>query len=184
MIEKVKTIMNNHEANETVIENQLHESDVDKSEETVLRGPPKLNPENSSSFDFSFGSIEDSSTQDEHVCSEAAVSTVQMPTPSVPANSVPLLPMAALQIRPSIVRQLGTPQESSIPLSNLVDNSSRVYCPFRLKCGVTVQVGENVLETCPKILEQLNVDLVCCLHVLPASVRWLVRRTKIWVNRT
>mmetsp|Transcript_20771 Transcript_20771/g.42566 ORF Transcript_20771/g.42566 Transcript_20771/m.42566 type:complete len:429 (-) Transcript_20771:112-1398(-) len=180
--------MNNHQANETVTKNLLDESDADKSKETVLRGPPKsvlpLNLENSSSFDFSFGSSEDSSTQDEHVCSEAAVAAAYMPTPSMPANPVPLLPLAALQIRPSIVRPLVTPQESNFPLSNLVDNSSRVYCPFRLKCGVTVQVGENVLEACPKILEQLNVDLVCCLHVLPASVRWLVRRTKIWVNRT
>lgn len=67
--------------------------------------------------------------------------------------------------------------------SELIDNSTRRYRSVRLTCGVTLQVGEDVVETCPGILEDLNHDLIGCLSVLPSSVRRLVRRTKIWVNR-
>lgn len=187
-IPTVHTIMHHHQPNETLNNTLQDESDVNKSEEAVLTCPPQTNlllsSENSSSFDSSFGSIEESSTQHDHVCDEAAIATTHIPFPSTPANSVPILPLAALQIRSSLVRPLVIPRESNIPLSNLVDNSSRIYYPFRLKCGVTVQVGEHVLDASPNLLDQLNLDLVCCLHVLPASVRWLVRRTKIWVNRT
>lgn len=66
--------------------------------------------------------------------------------------------------------------------SDLIDNSLRTYTPVRLKSGVTVQVGENVIESCPGILEDLNHDTIGCLSCLPPSVRRLVRRTKIWVN--
>jgi len=68
--------------------------------------------------------------------------------------------------------------------SELIDNSTRSYRPVRLQCGVTVQVGENVSESCPGILHDINHDLIGCLSVLPASTRRLVRRTKIWINRT
>ena len=68
--------------------------------------------------------------------------------------------------------------------SELIDNSTLQYSSVRLKCGVTVQVGENVLEGCPGILDDLNQDLIGCLSVLPASTWRLVRRTQIWVNRT
>lgn len=40
------------------------------------------------------------------------------------------------------------------------------------------------MESCPGILDDLNHDLIGCLSVLPASTRRLVRRTKIWINRT
>ena len=66
----------------------------------------------------------------------------------------------------------------------LIDNSKRIYTPYKLKCGVSIQIGERVLKDCPKILEYLNHDLLLCLSVLPSSVRSLVRRTKIWLNRT
>jgi hypothetical protein len=69
-------------------------------------------------------------------------------------------------------------------ITEFIDNSKRVYTPHKLKCGVTVQVGGCVLEECPTVLEDLNHDLMECLSVLPASVRSLVRRTKIWLNRT
>jgi len=66
----------------------------------------------------------------------------------------------------------------------LIDNSTRRYRAVRLRCGVTVLVGEGVLHCCPGILDDLNRDLIGCLSVLPASTWGLVRRTKIWVNRT
>ncbi|KAL3798384.1 hypothetical protein HJC23_005037 [Cyclotella cryptica] len=74
-------------------------------------------------------------------------------------------------------------RESSIFLVEFIDNSRRIYTAHKLKCGVTIQVGEHVLEECPSVLEDLNYDLMECLLVLPASVRSLVRRTKIWLNR-
>lgn len=69
------------------------------------------------------------------------------------------------------------------PWTEFIDNSKRIYIPHKLKCGVTIQVGEGVLEECPSVLEDLNHDLMECLLVLPFSVRGLVRRTKIWLNR-
>ncbi|KAL7514682.1 hypothetical protein ACHAXN_012584 [Cyclotella atomus] len=69
-------------------------------------------------------------------------------------------------------------------LADFIDNSKRIYTPHKLRCGVTVQVGEGVLEECPTVLRDLNHDLIGCLSVLPPSVRSLVRRTKIWLNRT
>lgn len=73
------------------------------------------------------------------------------------------------------------PPSSSI---ELIDNSTRPYRSMKLKCGVTVQVGENVMEISPGIIDDLNHDLIGCLSVLPASTRRLVRRTRIWVNHT
>eukprot|EP00578_Thalassiosira_sp_NH16_P028004 CAMPEP_0181087380 /NCGR_PEP_ID=MMETSP1071-20121207/6241_1 /TAXON_ID=35127 /ORGANISM="Thalassiosira sp., Strain NH16" /LENGTH=328 /DNA_ID=CAMNT_0023169263 /DNA_START=17 /DNA_END=1000 /DNA_ORIENTATION=+ len=70
------------------------------------------------------------------------------------------------------------------PSIELIDNSTRPYRSMKLKCGVTVQVGENVMEISPGIIDDLNHDLIGCLSVLPASTRRLVRRTRIWVNHT
>eukprot|EP00985_Skeletonema_marinoi_P034073 scaffold42966_cov153-Skeletonema_marinoi.AAC.1 len=70
------------------------------------------------------------------------------------------------------------------PELELIDNTQRRYNPVNLKCGVTVQLGENVLRDSPDIIDIMNHDLTSCLSVLPASVGWLVKRTHIWVNRT
>mmetsp|Transcript_17730 Transcript_17730/g.29151 ORF Transcript_17730/g.29151 Transcript_17730/m.29151 type:complete len:125 (-) Transcript_17730:37-411(-) len=67
---------------------------------------------------------------------------------------------------------------------DLIDNTQRRYDPIHLKCGVTVQLGENVLRDSPDILDVLNHDLTSCLSVLPASVGRLVKRTNVWVNRS
>ncbi|KAL7539308.1 LOW QUALITY PROTEIN: hypothetical protein ACHAXR_009172 [Thalassiosira sp. AJA248-18] len=86
---------------------------------------------------------------------------------------------------PAAVPSLGSSSASGPPsYSELIDNSTRRYSSVRLKCGVTVHVGEHVVGSCPGILEVLNNDLIGCLSVLPPSTRRLVRRTKIWVNRT
>lgn len=69
-------------------------------------------------------------------------------------------------------------------LTDFIDNSKNRYTAHKLKCGVTIQVGEHVLEECPTVLKDLNNDLVGCISVLPPSVRSLVRRTKIWLNRS
>lgn len=70
------------------------------------------------------------------------------------------------------------------PELEFIDNTQRRYEPIHLKCGVTVQLGENVLRDSPDILDVLNHDLTSCLSVLPASVRKLVKRTNVWVNRS
>ena len=69
------------------------------------------------------------------------------------------------------------------PELELIDNSQRRYNPIRLKCGVTVQLGENVLRDSPDIIDIMNHDVSSCLSVLPASTRALIRRTNVWVNR-
>jgi hypothetical protein len=93
------------------------------------------------------------------------------------SSSQHLFDMSAL--RPSSLEfSSGSPH-----YSELIDNSTRQYRSVRLACGVNLQVGENVVESCPGILEDLNHDLTGCLLVLPSSVRRLVRRTIIWVNR-
>ena len=66
--------------------------------------------------------------------------------------------------------------------SILIDNSSNIYIPVRLRCGVQVMCRPEVLGICPVILEHLNADLAQCLQILPVSVRPLVQRTQIWVN--
>ncbi|KAL7530086.1 hypothetical protein ACHAWF_003239, partial [Thalassiosira exigua] len=73
---------------------------------------------------------------------------------------------------------------STLCYSDLIDNTARSYSSVRLKCGVTIRLGDAVVQSCPGILEDLNHDLIACLSVLPASTRRLVRRTKIWVNRS
>lgn len=45
-------------------------------------------------------------------------------------------------------------------MDEFIDNSKRIYTPNKLRCGVTVQVGDRVLEECPTVLEDLNNDLV------------------------
>jgi hypothetical protein len=105
-------------------------------------------------------------THDEQAFSEAPVST--------------LLSTASSHLQDE------TTPPNYVACSNIefIDNSKLVYQSLKLKCGVIVQIGEGVLEECgPKILEELNHDLIGCLSVLPHSVRALVRRTKIWVNR-
>lgn len=44
-------------------------------------------------------------------------------------------------------------------MDEFIDNSKRIYTPNKLRCGVTVQVGDRVLEECPTVLEDLNNDL-------------------------
>jgi hypothetical protein len=73
---------------------------------------------------------------------------------------------------------------SCSPEFELIDNTHRRYNPIRLKCGVTVQLGENVLTDSPDIIDIMNHDLAGCLSVLPASVAGLIRRTNIWLNRS
>ncbi len=66
--------------------------------------------------------------------------------------------------------------------TELIDNSTRQYNVVRLACGATVHVGENVLASCPGVLDTLNTDVLGCISVLPASTHKLVRRIKIWIN--
>jgi hypothetical protein len=70
----------------------------------------------------------------------------------------------------------------SLNVTELIDNSTRQYNTVRLACGVTVHVGENVLQSCPGVLDILNNDVLGCISVLPGSTHKLVRRTKIWIN--
>lgn len=70
------------------------------------------------------------------------------------------------------------------PELELIDNTRRRYNPIQLICGVTVQLGEDVLRDSPDIIDILTHDLSSCLSVLPASVGRLVKRTNIWVNRS
>jgi hypothetical protein len=65
-----------------------------------------------------------------------------------------------------------------------IDNSRNTYSPVRLRCGVELMCRPEVLDSCPEILEHLNTDLSQCLEILPISVRALVRRTRVWVNRS
>lgn len=95
-------------------------------------------------------------------------------------------PVSTLLCTASSHLQDETTPPNYVSCSNIefIDNSKLVYQSLKLKCCVIVQIGEGVLEECgPKILEELNHDLIGCLSVLPHSVRALVRRTKIWVNR-
>ena len=69
-------------------------------------------------------------------------------------------------------------------LDEMIDNRRRKYRPLKLKSGVTVQLGEHVLENNPDILRDLEHDTSACLSVLPASVKRLVQRTTIWLNDT
>jgi len=64
----------------------------------------------------------------------------------------------------------------------MIDNTSNVYVPVRLQCGVTTNCRPQVLAHCPNVLQDLNEDLSGCLHVLPVSLHDLVKRTVIWIN--
>jgi hypothetical protein len=68
---------------------------------------------------------------------------------------------------------------NSIPT---IDNTTLVYIPIRLPCGVDILCSPEVLSRCPMVLRSLQTDLVQILKVLPWSVHSLVQRTKIWVN--
>ena len=70
------------------------------------------------------------------------------------------------------------------PEIEMIDNTQRCYDPIDLKCGVTVQMGENVSRDSPEIIDIINNDLTYCLKVLPKSVGGLVKRTQIWINRS
>jgi hypothetical protein len=61
-------------------------------------------------------------------------------------------------------------------------NSRLVYIPIRLGCGCIAQVRPDVLVHCPSVLHDINQDLADCLQLLPRSVRYLILRTRIWVN--
>jgi hypothetical protein len=63
-----------------------------------------------------------------------------------------------------------------------IDNTTLVYIPIRLPCGVQILCAPEVLSGCPMVLRSLQTDLVQILKVLPWSVHSLVKRTKIWVN--
>jgi hypothetical protein len=66
----------------------------------------------------------------------------------------------------------------------MIDNSQTTYIPVTLRCGMAAMCRPDVLNLCPEILDHLNSDLNQCLEILPGSVRALVRRTRIWVNRS
>ncbi|KAL9180093.1 hypothetical protein ACHAXT_008063 [Thalassiosira profunda] len=100
--------------------------------------------------------------------------------------SLPTAAAAPSSSKPQCTPVLPPPPPLGLPSGHfeLIDNSALSYTSVKLRCGVTVQVGENVLEDCPGILDDLNHDIIGCLSVLPASCRQLLRRTKIWINRT
>ena len=81
---------------------------------------------------------------------------------------------------PSATTLLNHPDQSSL----LIDNSRNFYLPVRLKCGVHALCRPDVILHCPNVLQDLNTDLSECLRILPSSVHALVKRTRIWVNRT
>ena len=68
------------------------------------------------------------------------------------------------------------------PISSMIENSSLVYIPIRLPCGVVAQCRPEVLSRCPQVLHDLNLDLDQCMTILPRSVHGLVKRTQIWIN--
>ena len=63
-----------------------------------------------------------------------------------------------------------------------IQNTSLLYVPIKLRCGVTAQCQPNVFVHCRQVLTYLNADVTQCLHVLPPSVHALVKRTTIWIN--
>ena len=72
---------------------------------------------------------------------------------------------------------------SAVDVGSLpIDNTTLVYIPVRLPCGVETCCAPEVLSHCPMVLRSLQTDLVQILRILPWSVHSLVKRTKIWVN--
>jgi hypothetical protein len=68
-----------------------------------------------------------------------------------------------------------------------IDNRNNVYVPIPLCCGVTIQVRLGRLlfvepSLLATVLTTLNDDVTACWRLLPAAVRPLVRRTRIWIN--
>jgi len=63
-----------------------------------------------------------------------------------------------------------------------INNTSLLYLPIKLKCGVTARCQPNVLVQCRQVLTDLNTDITQCLRVLPPSVHKLIKRTAIWIN--
>ena len=77
--------------------------------------------------------------------------------------------------------------ETSTQCTLLIDNSQTIYIPMRLRCGITVMCHQDIFEPphekwLDRIRMILQTDVSYCLHVLPVSVRSLIRRTKIWLN--
>uniref|UniRef100_A0A7S0F795 Uncharacterized protein n=1 Tax=Craspedostauros australis TaxID=1486917 RepID=A0A7S0F795_9STRA len=65
-----------------------------------------------------------------------------------------------------------------------IDNTTRVYIPVHLPCGVEVRCCPDVFKSAPLVLRSLQIDLSQCLKVLPWSVHHLIRRTRIWLNNS
>ena len=68
------------------------------------------------------------------------------------------------------------------PPPERIDNTTLVYIPVNLPCGVKVCCSPQVLSQCPMVLRSLQADLIQCLKVLPWSTHAFVKRTTIWVN--
>jgi hypothetical protein len=67
----------------------------------------------------------------------------------------------------------------------LINNAQNIYYPIRLRrCGAILMCRPEVLVQCPTIIQHLQNDISYCIHILPISVRSLIRRTKIWINLT
>jgi len=64
----------------------------------------------------------------------------------------------------------------------LIDNRNLLYLPVPLRCGVTAMCRDDVLSTCPMVLDCLNSDIEYVLSILPKSVHALVRRTNVFLN--
>jgi hypothetical protein len=88
-----------------------------------------------------------------------------------------------LIVLPSTV-SIQTKTQMDISYNGLIDNSSLIYHPIKLKCGVRVMCRPIVLMQCPEVLQDLEEDCQACLRTLPRSVHKLIRRTPIWVNAT
>jgi hypothetical protein len=72
---------------------------------------------------------------------------------------------------------------SAPPIKILINNAYNIYYPVQLRrCGVVLMCQPDVLVQCPTIIQHLQNDVLYCLHILPISVRSLIRRTKIWIN--
>ena len=64
----------------------------------------------------------------------------------------------------------------------MINNTTLVYIPIRLPCGVQAFCAPEVFSKCPMILRSVQTDLVQIFKILPWSVHSLVKRTKIWIN--
>ena len=64
----------------------------------------------------------------------------------------------------------------------IIDNTTLIYIPVTLPCGVRTQCSPEVLSSCPMVLRTIQTDLMECFKLLPWSVHALVHRTTIWIN--